>query len=275
MKFYKMQAIGNDFIVTSYDEIEFYLNDLEKNIKKMCDRRFGIGADGLIFFSESNKADIKMNFYNADGTRASMCGNGIRCLSKYIYDTTGRKSDEILIETDDGIKKINIVENLFSVDMGQAEFNYKSIPCIIEKDEIINEEINVLGRKFLFSCVKVGVPHVVIICDEMLSDEEINSYGKELEKHHFFPKRANINFIEVKNRKEVYINSYERGAGRTLGCGTGCCAAHVILTKLNKIDEEAAYFSDGGNIKIYYDKSKNILIMKGDAKVSFIGEYNA
>lgn len=274
MKFYKMQAIGNDFIVTSYDEIKCYLKDLEKNIKKMCDRRFGIGADGLIFLSESNVADIKMNFYNADGTRASMCGNGIRCLSKYIYDTIGIKNEELLVETDDGIKKINIVENLFSVDMGEPEFDYKSIPCTIEKDEIVNEKINVLGKEFSFSCIKVGVPHVVIICDEMLSDKEINIYGKELEKHHFFPKRANINFVEVKNRKEVYINSYERGAGRTLGCGTGCCATQVILTKLSMIDEEATYFSDGGSIKIFYDKIKNILIMKGDAKVSFIGEYN-
>ncbi len=253
MKFDKYQAAGNDFII---------VNGLEKSKEnynelalKVCDRHFGIGADGILVCEESSVADIKMLYFNSDGSQGEMCGNGIRSFSKYIYDYGIIKEERISIETLAGIKYISIktdnkdnIQNII-VDMGYPVFEGVRIPVNIGKKEILEEEINVNGDTYKFSAVKVGVPHVVIFVDD-IDDLNINDIGNTIEHHPIFPEKTNVNFIEIIDRSNINIYTWERGAGRTLGCGTGSCASVVIGNKLDKLDKEVNVNTEGGNLTV-------------------------
>lgn len=270
MNFYKMQAIGNDFVLTNEEEIKDYLYDIEGFTKKICDRKFGVGSDGLIYLSKSDLADIKMNYYNADGSRASMCGNGIRCLCKYVLEEKNITNKEIIkVETDDGIKEILIKDELFCVDMGSPVWQTEKIPFKLNKDKILNEKIKVLDREFIFSMARVGVPHIVIVVNEFMSDSDIDKYGAMLECHELFPEKTNVNFVKIENRNKVVIKTFERGAGRTLGCGTGSSAAMAILHELNLVDKEAELINDGGTLIISIEDNK--ILMQGSAEICFKG----
>lgn len=275
MQFTKMQGAGNDFILVNG------LKEIKENwgefAKKVCDRHFGIGADGLMFCSSSKIADVKMNYYNSDGSRAEMCGNGIRCFSKFVFDNKIVKKKKFLVETDAGIKNIKLeldeMEKIkyIIVDMGKIDFRAELISNIIEDKFILNKEIEVVGKKVRISSVLMGVPHTVLFVDNF-SNCDVNILGKEIEQLKIFKNKTNVNFIKKIDETTLEIKTWERGAGRTLACGTGCCASAGIARKLGIIKENKVLMkTEGGDVKIEIGEDYNI-IMVGEAEQIYIGE---
>ena len=254
MRFWKLQGIGNDFIAIDgrYDNINS--DEYGSLAKKVCHRRFSVGADGLLVVKNSNLADIEMVYYNSDGSRASMCGNGLRCFVKFVYDNNIVNKEEFKVYTLDGIKKIkiNLSNNeidTITVNMGRGSFKSKDIPVNSNKDKFINEEINVLDQKFIISSMLMGVPHAVVFVDDINMDE-IHKYGPIIEKHQVFPKKTNVNFVKIIDEKNILVRTWERGCGYTLGCGTGITASVIISNYLNKVENHVNVTSEGGSIII-------------------------
>ncbi|MEE0139040.1 diaminopimelate epimerase [Fusobacterium ulcerans] len=276
MKFFKMQAAGNDFILMN-GMIEKSSN-WNETAKKVCDRHFGIGADGLMFCEESLKADIKMNYYNSDGSRGEMCGNGIRCFAKFVYDNEIVKKDEFSVETDAGIKYIKLdigalgaIEYL-KVDMEKVDFKGKNVPCTIEKENILEEEIMIGNKKVIFSSVLMGVPHTTIFVEDF-DEYDVNETGSLMEKADIFPEKTNVNFAKVTADDTIMIKTWERGAGRTLGCGTGCCATAALAHKLGKIKKDKIkLLAEGGELFIEIGEDYEIT-MSGKAETICHGEF--
>ncbi|MDR7856682.1 diaminopimelate epimerase [Tissierella sp.] len=267
MKFDKLVAAGNDFII--FNAMEKTMEDYSELALKVCDRHFGIGADGIMVCENSLVADIKMIYYNSDGTQGEMCGNGIRCFSKYIYDYDIVDKDNISIETLAGIKYVDIETNenhkvqLIKVDMGYPIFEGKKIPVDLDKENIIGESIEIDNKTYEYSALLVGVPHVVIFLQDV-SEIDINDLGKKIENHFLFPKKTNVNFIEVIDFNNINIYTWERGAGRTLGCGTGSCASVVIGNILNKLDKKVQVNTEGGSLTVELNEDYRIY-MTGSA----------
>lgn len=276
MEFSKYQAIGNDFIIIN--GIENKKLNRSDFVKKICDRHFGVGADGFIICNYSENADVKMDFYNADGSKVAMCGNGIRCFSKFIYENNIVKKNKLLVETEAGIKEIFLeVENdrvkSVTVDMGKCEFSSKRIPCNIEKEFVLSHEIVINDKKIELSAVLVGVPHVVIFLDE-IENMDFEILGQAIENHSLFPEKINVNFVKILNNGVLRIKTWERGVGKTLGCGTGCCAVASVAKRLGKIkNNDVQVISEGGELTVILDENYNITL-KGDAKKICSGEYN-
>ncbi len=268
-----MQGTGNDFLL--FDGINNSYGDYSKMAKTLCNRRYGVGGDGIMIAESSEIADIKMVYYNSDGSRGEMCGNGIRCFSKFIYDEGLVNKKKIKIETGDGIKiaylniECEIVKEI-TIFMGEARLNSKDIPVLIEKEHVLNEKIIVLGQEFTISAVLVGVPHLIVICED-LENFEVNKFGKEIEKMDIFPNKINVNFIEVIDRNNIKIKTWERGAGRTLACGTGSCSAVFIANHLRLVEEKVNVETEGGILKIQL-KTGNEIFMTGMAETIFKGE---
>ncbi|MGL4867598.1 MAG: diaminopimelate epimerase [Cetobacterium sp.] len=272
MKFKKMQGSGNDFLL--FDGVKNLYKDYSKMAQKFCDRRYSVGGDGIIIAEESSVADIKMVYYNSDGSRGEMCGNGIRCFSKFVYEEGLINKNEIRIETGDGIKVayLNIEDKIVKdirIYMGKARVNPKDIPILSEKKIVLEEEISINGKSIKFSGVLIGVPHAVII-EKNLEQLDINSFGKEIEKNSLFPKRINVNFIEILNKKRLKIKTWERGAGRTLACGTGSCSAVYIANLLGLVETEVEVETEGGILKITLVNDD--VFMTGSAETTFKGE---
>lgn len=254
MKFWKMQAAGNDFILT--DGYRDKVLDGKKIAKSVCDRHFGIGADGFMFPEKSSVAHIKMNYFNSDGSRAKMCGNGIRCFAKFVYERGLVKLSAFSIETLAGIKNVSLkisekgdVEKI-DVDMGKVDFEPSAIPIVGYTQEVLLENINILEKKFLFSSVLMGVPHTVIFVDDF-SEIDMEKIGSAIENHPLFPEKTNVNFAKILDSKRIEIKTWERGAGHTLGCGTGCCATGALAHKLGKTSEKnLELLTEGGKIQI-------------------------
>lgn len=267
MRFDKYQAAGNDFIVINgLEESDLDYNSLAL---KICDRHFGIGADGLLVCEASDLGDTRMLYYNSDGSQGEMCGNGIRSFAKYIYDHDIVKKDNISIETLAGIKYIYIegdnlgkAENI-KVDMGYPLFESSKVPFALERAQVLNEEISIDGESYSFSAVNTGVPHLVIFVDD-IDNYDIDSLGKKIEIHSLFPQKTNVNFVEIVDRKNINIYTWERGAGRTLGCGTGSCASVVIGNKLNLLDSRVDVKTEGGYLSVEIDEDWKTY-MSGDA----------
>ena len=265
MRFSKMQGAGNDFIlINGFVEKSSNWNEVAK---KVCDRHFGVGADGMIFCSESDIADVRMNFYNADGTRAEMCGNGIRCFAKFLYDNEIIKKDELTIETDAGIKivKFEFDENnkikYLVVKLSKVDFNAKAVPCTIMKETILNEEIEIEGEKIKISSVLMGVPHTVVFV-ESYDGYDIDKLGKKLENHKIFPKKTNVNFIRKIDDDTLEIRTWERGAGRTLGCGTGSSASVAVAKKLGVVNgKRVSTISEGGELIVEVDDNYEVTLI--------------
>ncbi len=276
MKFSKLQAAGNDFILVN--GIEYPNLDLGVIAKKVCDRHFGIGADGLMTCEKSEIADIKMNYYNSDGSRGEMCGNGIRCFSKFVYDIGVVRKEKFSVETDAGIKYITLtLENkgvkYIEVDMGQVDFRSKSVPCTIDKEFVFEEELEVEGQILKFSSVLMGVPHTVVFVDDY-SNYDVDKLGNSMEHNlKLFPRKTNVNFIKVLDDENIEIKTWERGASRTLGCGTGCCSSAAVAHKLGKIKgNKVRLITEGGEVFVELDEEYNIL-MKGSAETICNGEF--
>ena len=276
INFVKMEGLGNDYVYidcTKYDDKK--IEEISKMAKKISDRHFGIGSDGLILICKSDIADFRMRMFNSDGSEAEMCGNGIRCVSKFVYDNGLTNKEQVNIETLAGIKKIDLtVENgkvvLATVNMGRPILEAEKIPVISYEKPVKNLKLKAKDREFTFTCVSMGNPHAVTVIDDVDSFE-IEKYGPILEINEKFPKKANIEFIQIVDKTHIKMRVWERGAGETLACGTGACAVCVsaILNDLVEKNEEINIELLGGTLKIRWD---DYVYMTGPARTVFRGE---
>lgn len=274
MKFTKMQGIGNDYV---------YVNCLKEKIenppefaRKISDRHFGIGSDGLIMINPSDKADFEMEMYNADGSRSEMCGNGIRCVAKYVYDYGLTDKTSIAVDTLAGIKYLDLtVENgkvsLVKVDMGSPILNAREVPVISEHEQVINEPIIIEGTTYHMTAVSMGNPHTVVFIEDV-KGLNIEKVGPLFENHTLFPRRVNTEFVRVIDKKTVEMRVWERGSGETLACGTGACAVAVACVLNGLTEEEVTVKLLGGDLRIKWDRAENKVYMTGPATVVFDGE---
>lgn len=275
MKFTKMQGLGNDYV---------YVNCLQEKVEnpsaaavKVSDRHFGIGSDGLILINPSKVADFEMEMYNADGSRGEMCGNGIRCVAKYVYDYGLTDKTSISVETLGGIKYLDLtVENgkvkQVKVDMGKPILNPAQIPVIAEGETVLDEPIEVGGVTYRITGVSMGNPHAVVFVDDV-QQLEIEKIGPLFEKHDRFPKRINTEFVKVLDRKNVQMRVWERGSGETLACGTGACAVAVACILNHLTEDEVTVKLLGGDLTIFWDRKKDTVFMTGPAETVFDGVY--
>mgnify|MGYP001513867558 FL=1 len=276
MKFTKMQGIGNDYV---------YVNCLQETIenpselaKKISDRHYGVGSDGLIMINPSDKADFEMEMYNADGSRGEMCGNGIRCVAKYVYDYGLTDKTSISVETLAGIKYLDLtVEDgkvvLVKVDMGKPMLRPEEVPVVSEKEEVIDEPITVDGQEYRMTCVSMGNPHAVVFIDRDVKEFPLETVGVKFENHERFPKRVNTEFVNVLDRHTAQMRVWERGSGETLACGTGACAVAVACALNGLTEDEVTVKLLGGDLQIKWDREKNTVYMTGPAEVVFDGEW--
>lgn len=254
MKFWKLHGIGNDFIAID-DRFEKRDGKYYSNLsEKLCNRRFSIGADGLLVVKNSDVSDIKMVYYNADGSRAFMCGNGLRCFVRFVYESKIVEKEEFYVETLDGIKKVNVNTKFgeiksIKVNMGSGSFLSKDIPVRLDKEVFMNEDIDILGKGFKINAMLMGVPHAVILVDK-LDVNDVLFYGSKIEKNDLFPNGINVNFVKVEDNKNISVRTWERGCGYTLACGTGMTASAIICNKLNLTNKSVNVSSEGGSVKI-------------------------
>lgn len=274
MKFTKMHGIGNDYI---------YFNCFEENITnpealaiKLSDRHFGVGGDGIILILPSDIADFRMRMFNADGSEGKMCGNGTRCIGKYVYDKNLTNKEEVTLETLSGIKKLKLrIEDSkvkrVDVNMGKAILKASDIPVIYPKEEVINEKVIIDKKEYYITCVSMGNPHCIVYMDG-IDDMDIERIGRKFENNPIFPEATNTEFVEVIDEKNLKMRVWERGSGETLACGTGACAVTVasVLNNHCKINEEINVQLLGGDLKVKYLTTGEVL-MSGPAEFVFEG----
>jgi len=274
MKFTKMQGCGNDYVYI--DCTKKVIDNIPEVARKVSDRHYGIGSDGLILIRSSEIADFMMDMYNYDGSRSQMCGNGIRCVAKYVYDHGLTDKEHLQIETLSGIKELDLhVENgkvkSVTVDMGKPILNPSLIPVKMDKDIIIQEPITVDGKIYEITCVSMGNPHAIVFVEDTKS-VPMETIGPLFEHHEIFPERVNTEFIQVVDRNHINMRVWERGSGETLACGTGACAS-VIACILNGVtDHEVTVSLLGGDLFIRYDEKMDRVFMTGPAETVFEGE---
>lgn len=274
MKFTKMHGCGNDYV---------YVNLFEEKVEDpaavaitVSDRHFGIGSDGLITIGPSEIADFRMRIYNADGSEAEMCGNGIRCVAKYVYDHKLTDKTEIAVESGAGIKYLSLtVEEdkvvLVRVDMGEPILEAAQIPVVSDMNPVVGETIEVGGKEWKMTCVSMGNPHAVIFVDDV-EHFPLEEYGPLFENHEKFPKRTNTEFVQMISRNEASMRVWERGSAETWACGTGTCAT-VMACILNGFSEDTVLVHlRGGDLTIEYDRKSNHVFMTGPATEVFSGE---
>ena len=277
MKFTKLHGCGNGYIYVNLLE-EKLDNPAEMSIK-VSDHHFGIGSDGLITIGPSEVADFAMRIYNADGSEAEMCGNGIRCVGKYVYDHGLTDKTEIAVESGAGIKyRTLIVENgkvaSVCVDMGEPMFAPEQIPVLAEGEPVVDEPIRVGDKDWKMTCVSMGNPHAIVFLDTPVKDFELEKYGPLFEHHERFPKRTNTEFVRVISRREAEMRVWERGSAETWACGTGTCATVVACILKGYTDREVLVHLVGGDLVIRWDEETNHVFMTGPATEVFSGEYN-
>lgn len=271
MKFWKMHGLGNDYVVI--DNRDEKIDDAEATelAVKLCNRRFSVGADGILYVSNSAVADAKMRIFNADGSEAEMCGNGIRCFVKYCYENNIARKSEIVVETLAGNKRTwltvedDVVQSVM-VDMGVPELERSKIPMMGE-GTFVNETLQVDGDAYKATCLSVGNPHCVIFVDSV-DDFPLERVGSKIENHPFFPKRTNVEFAQVLGENGVKVRVWERGCGETLACGTGACATVVAGKLLGKLGEKVHVHLLGGDLQIEY---ADRLLMNGATEKVFEG----
>ena len=273
MIFTKMHGLGNDYVcINCFRE---RVEDPPGFARALCDRHYGIGADGLILICPSKVSDFKMEIYNSDGSVAGMCGNGIRCLGKYVYDYRLTGKETLSIETKSGIRNMHLhIQDGKAcgamVDMGVPRLNAHSIPILSEKDLVINDPMEVEKKNYRMTGISMGNPHAVIFSEE-INGISLEETGRELEFHPRFPERANIEFCHVTARDRMEIRVWERGVGETLACGTGACAA-VVASVLNDLtDEEVIVKLLGGELSVRWDRKVNHVFLEGPAVKVFDG----
>lgn len=275
MKFTKMHGLGNDYVYVNCLKEE--IGDASELARRVSDRHFGIGADGLILVRASARADFAMEIYNADGSEAKMCGNGIRCLGKYVYEDGYTKKSHLTVETRSGIRELNLeikdgqVEAV-CVDMGTPRLNAHSIPILSEKDLVIDDPIEVRGRTYRMTGISMGNPHAVVFVEDLRAFP-VEEVGRAFEYHPRFPERINAEFCQVIDRRTLLMRVWERGAGETLACGTGACAAVAAAVLNGLTDEEVVVRLSGGKLRVRWDRTVNHIYMKGPAVRVFDGVF--
>ena len=274
MKFTKMQGLGNDYVYVDCTRQE--LPDPEKTARIVSDRQFGIGSDGLILICPSDKADFEMRMYNADGSRGEMCGNGIRCVAKYVYDYGLTDQTSISVETLGGIKYLDLtVEHgkvsLVKVDMGTPILEPSRIPVAASGTRVVDEPLEVEGKVYHMTCVSMGNPHAVIFMDDV-AGLDLEKIGPSFENHERFPNRVNTEFVKVLDQNTVEMRVWERGSGETLACGTGACAVAVASILNGYTEDQVTVRLLGGDLEIFWDRAEDKVYMTGPAKVVFDGE---
>ncbi len=282
IEFSKLNGQGNDFILI--DATMENINLSKEQVVEMCDRNFGIGADGIIIVRPSRISDLKMDYYNRDGSISEMCGNGIRCMAEFAFQRNLVKTESIDIETLSGVKRIFMeirnkkVENI-KVNMGIPEFDPGKIPVDIKNmNEIIKYRINIDSKDFVINCVSIGNPHCVIFLDdehESLKDFPLGKWGPVLENYYIFPKKINVEFVKVKSSDDLDMRVWERGVGETLACGTGACAAGVCAVKLNKVNRNNNIIINlpGGKLNVLWDERDSSVYLEGKVSYKFDGKY--
>lgn len=275
MKFTKMHGCGNDYVYVNLFE-ETIADPAQLSIA-VSDRHFGIGSDGLITIGPSDVADFRMRIYNADGSEAEMCGNGIRCVAKYVYDHELTSQTTITVETGAGIKTLDLlVENgkvtQVTVDMGEPILAPEEIPVIAEGMRVVDEPILVDGKEWRMTCVSMGNPHAVVFVDDV-ANLELEKYGSDFENHTRFPKRTNTEFVQVHSRTEASMRVWERGSAETWACGTGTCASVMACILNGYTDNKVLVHLRGGDLVIEYNPDNNHIYMTGPATEVFQGVY--
>lgn len=275
MYFTKVHGLGNDFIMVDAS-VEKIPRDLANFARLVCDRHFGVGADGLVLLWPSKVADIRMQIINSDGSEAEMCGNAIRCVSKYVYEKGIIKKEKIRVETRAGImvpevKAENGRVSAVRVNMGKPKLDRKDIPMHGPSGKVIAENLKAGGHNFKITTVSMGNPHVVIFVKDVC-EVPLSHWGPSIENHNAFPRKTNVEFVQVLNSTGVKMRVWERGAGPTMACGTGACAA-VVAAHLNGFTERVVnVYLSSGTLKIEWAAENNVY-MTGPAEVVFTGDF--
>ena len=275
MKFTKMQGCGNDYVYINGFTEKISQEKKPEIVRKISDRHFGIGSDGAIFINPAMTADFEMEMYNADGTRSEMCGNGIRCVGKYVYDHFMTEQTEITVVSAGKVKYLSLsLENgLVSrvrVNMGAPILDAPLIPVINETSPVVDEPIIVEDKEYKMTCVSMGNPHAVVFVDDV-EHLDINAVGPYFENHKRFPNRVNTEFVQVIDKNHISMRVYERGTGETLACGTGCCATTVACILNGLTDDTVTVHVLGGEITCTWDKTSGHIFMSGPATTVFEG----
>ena len=286
MKFTKMHGCGNDYIYVNGAAERIPADKKPEIVRRLSDRHFGIGGDGVIFINPSDVADFEMEMFNADGTRSEMCGNGIRCVAKYVYDKGLTSSKEIKIVSAGKVKIITVEterksENTPSgkealtlkVNMGSPILEPENIPVLVSGERAIDADIEVLGKNYKMTCVSMGNPHAIIF-SEGVKDMNLEAVGPYFENHKLFPRRTNTEFVEVVDKNNVNMRVWERGTGETLACGTGACATAVACVLNGKTENKVRVHLLGGDLDIEWDRNADLVYMTGPAETVFEGEVN-
>lgn len=292
MKFTKMQGCGNDYVYVNGFQEKIPAEEKPELVRRLSDRHFGVGGDGVIFINPAEDADFEMEMYNADGTRAEMCGNGIRCVAKFVYDKGLTEAEHITVLSAGRIKYLSMVIHRqhpwdrgivkkVRVNMGSPIFKPEQIPVKTEyirsakegetKDQIVNEPIEVNGKEYSMTCISMGNPHAVVFAEDV-RNLDLERIGPAFENHPCFPKRVNTEFVEILDRQHVFMRVWERGTGETLACGTGCCATAAACVLNGLTDSKITVKLLGGELEIEWDRDQNLIYMTGPAEIVFEGE---
>lgn len=276
MQFTKWHGLGNDFVIV--DGLKEKISDYKTAAIKICDRHFGIGADGLVLILPSERADFQMRIFNSDGSEAEMCGNATRCVARYVYENGLTAKHSITLETGAGIIKPELIFNgqeikAVRVDMGMPRLQPREIPALAEENEqIINKPLTISDHTYRITCVSMGNPHTIIFVDDAKT-VDLAKVGPLIETDAFFPKKTNVEFIEVMDRENITMRVWERGAGITLACGTGACASVVASVLNEKIERKAAVHLAGGSLFVEWNSNDNHVYITGTATKVFAGTY--
>jgi diaminopimelate epimerase len=277
MKFTKMHGAGNDYVYVDCTKGEV-ANPSELS-KKISDRHFGVGSDGLVLICKSSIADFRMRMFNADGSEAQMCGNAARCIGKYVFDKGLTTKTVLTLETLAGVKRLTLFADggkvrRVTVDMGEPELLPAKIPVRIAGERAVAAPLEVGGKAFSITCVSMGNPHAVIFVKDV-KNFDVHHFGKLVENHAIFPEKVNVEFVEAISESELRMRVWERGSGETWACGTGACATLVAATLNNLAGGKATIHLLGGDLEVEWDKASNHIYMTGEAEAVFEGELSA
>jgi diaminopimelate epimerase len=274
MRFTKMHGLGNDFIVVTEHTLPKEAPELAR---RLCDRRLGVGADGLVFLLPSRAGDVRMRILNADGSEAEQCGNAVRCVAKYYYERISGEKKEIIVETGAGLQPIRLetdgsqVESI-CVDMGQPILEASRVPVALEGKQVVDHPVTIGEKSFRFTAVSMGNPHAVIFVDDA-ADFPVETWGPRLETHPLFPNKTNVEFVTIHSPRELEMRVWERGVGPTLACGTGACASLVAAVLNGAADRRARVRLKGGDLEIQWSERDDRVYMTGPARMVFEGEW--
>lgn len=277
IEFTKMQGCGNDYVYIDGARFHIPMDEKPDIVRRLSNRNFGIGSDGVIFINpvEDANIDFEMEMWNADGTRSEMCGNGMRCVGKYVYDKGLTDKERVAVISGGQVKYLDYTleqgkVKLVRVNMGQPVFNSAEVPVVSDKETVIDEEILVQGKSYRMTCVSMGNPHAVVFMDDV-AGLDIAAIGPYFENHKRFPRRTNTEFVRVIDDKTLEMRVWERGTGETLACGTGACATAVAAMLNGHTSDAVTVKLLGGDLFIEWDRTQNIVYMTGPAEITFEG----